>query len=144
MAKAGDVFQVFANTVTIKVAGADSGGALAMFVEEAPPRAGVPMHVHRGAAETAFVLQGRYKISVGGELREVGPGEGVYLPADIPHAYTNVGDQPGQLLFTIFPSGLEDFFAEISRLNPDPATDMPEINRLAAMHRLEIVGPPID
>jgi hypothetical protein len=48
MAKVGDIFQVFINTVTIKVAGADNGGALAMFVEEVPPKAGVPMHVHKG------------------------------------------------------------------------------------------------
>jgi hypothetical protein len=33
MAKVGDVFQVFINTVTIKVAGTDNGGALAMLQE---------------------------------------------------------------------------------------------------------------
>jgi quercetin dioxygenase-like cupin family protein len=144
MAKAGDVFQVFTNTVTIKVTGADNGGALAMFVEEAPPNTGVPMHVHRGAAETLFVLKGRYRISVAGELREVGPGEGAYLPADVPHAYKNIGDQAGQLLFTIFPSGLEGFFEEISGRGPDPALDLSAINRIAAKYQLEIVGPPLD
>ena len=37
MAKVGDVFKVFTNTITIKVAGADDGGMLAMFLEEVPP-----------------------------------------------------------------------------------------------------------
>ena len=57
MAKVGDVFKVFTNTITIKVAGADNGGMLAMFLEEVPPKIGVPMHVHRGATETLFVLK---------------------------------------------------------------------------------------
>ena len=144
MAKAGDVFQVFTNTVTIKVAGADNGGALAMFVEAVPPKTGVPMHVHRGATETLFVLKGRYKISVAGAVRELGAGDGAYLPADVPHAYTNIDDQTGQLLFTIYPSGLDGFFEEISKSGLDPATQLPAINRIAAKYRLEIVGPPLD
>ena len=106
MAKVGDVFKVFTNTITIKVAGADNGGMLAMFLEEVPPKIGVPMHVHRGATETLFVLKGHFKISIAGEIRELGLGDGVYLPADVPHAYKNITDQTGQLLFTIYPSGL--------------------------------------
>ena len=72
------MFKVFTNTITIKVAGADNGGTLAMFVEEVLPKIGVPMHVHRGATETLFVLKGHFKISVAGEIRELGANDGVY------------------------------------------------------------------
>jgi quercetin dioxygenase-like cupin family protein len=144
MAKVGDVFQVFINTVTIKVAGTDNGGALAMFVEEVPPKAGVPMHVHKGATETLFVLKGRFRVSVAGEICELNEGDGAFLPADVPHAYKNIDDQRGQLLFTIYPSGLDRFFEEISRSGFDPATQLPDINRIAAKYQLEIVGPPLE
>ena len=144
MAKSGDVYRVFTNTITIKVAGADNDGALAMFVEEVPAMAGVPMHVHNGATETLFLLKGRYKISVAGKVRELREGDGVYLPADVPHAYTNIDSQRGQLLFTIYPSGLEGFFEEISQSGLDPATQLPDINRIAARYQLEIVGPPLE
>jgi quercetin dioxygenase-like cupin family protein len=144
MAKVGDVFQVFINTVTIKVAGADNGGALAMFVEEVPANAGVPMHVHKGATETLFVLNGRFKISVAGKVRELSEGDGAFLPADVPHAYRNIDNQRGQLLFTICPSALDGFFEEISRSGLDPATQLPDINRIAAKYQLEIVGPPLE
>jgi quercetin dioxygenase-like cupin family protein len=143
MAKVGDVFQVFINTVTIKVAGADNGGALAMFVEEVPPNTGVPMHVHKGATETVFVQRGRFKISVAGKVRELSEGDGAFLPADVAHAYSNISNERGQLLFTIYPSGLEGFFEEISRSGLDPATQLPDINRVAAKYQLEIVGPPL-
>jgi quercetin dioxygenase-like cupin family protein len=144
MPKVGDVFQVFINTVTIKVAGADNGGALAMFVEEVPAKTGVPMHVHKGATETVFVKKGRFKISVAGKLCELSEGDGAFLPADVPHAYTNVGNERGQLLFTIYPAGLDGFFEEISKSDLDPATQLPDINRVAAKYQLEIVGPPLD
>jgi quercetin dioxygenase-like cupin family protein len=144
MAKVGDVFKVFTNTITIKVAGADNGGTLAMFLEEVPPKIGVPMHVHRGATETLFVLKRHFKISVAGEIRELGTSDGVYLPADVPHAYKNIDDQIGQLLFTIYPSGLDSFFEEISKSGLDPATELSAINRIAAKYQLEIVGPPLD
>ena len=144
MARTGDVYRVFTNTVTIKVAGADNGGALSMFVEEVPPKIGVPMHVHRGATETLFVLNGQFKISVAGEILELSANDGVYLPADVPHAYKNIDDQPGQLLFTIYPSGLDGFFEEISKSGLDPAAELSAINRIAAKYQLEIVGPPLD
>jgi quercetin dioxygenase-like cupin family protein len=144
MAKVGDVFQVFINTVTIKVAGAENGGALAMFVEEVPAKTGVPMHVHKGATETVFVQKGHFKISVAGKLRKLSEGDGAFLPADVPHAYTNIASERGQLLFTIYPSGLEGFFEEISQSGLDPATQLADINRIAAKYQLEIVGPPLD
>jgi quercetin dioxygenase-like cupin family protein len=80
MAKVGDVFKVFTNTITIKVAGADNDGT-----KKFPPKIGVPKHVHRGAAETLFVLDGHFNIFVAGEIRELYSGDGIYLPADIPH-----------------------------------------------------------
>ncbi len=115
MAKSGDVFKVFTNTMTIKVASHESGGTLAMFIDEAPPDTGPPMHVHKDVGETAFVLQGTYKVSGGGELSELAAGEGAFLPANVPHTYKNISDDVGRVLFTVLPCGLENFFEEISQ-----------------------------
>jgi len=144
MAKAADVFHVLGNTITMKVAAADSDGALAMFVEEVPAKAGVPMHVHKAATETWFVLKGNFRVSVNGEIRELGEGDGLYFAPNVPRAFKNVGDKVGELLFTIIPSGPEGFFEEISAGTFDPATDLPEIIRIAAKYQLEIVGPPLE
>jgi hypothetical protein len=90
-----------------------------------------------------FVLKGRFKISIAGKVRELSEGEGAFLPADVPHAYSNIDDQNGQLLFTIYPSGLEGFFEEISQSGLNPQTQLPDINRIAAKYQLEIIGPPL-
>jgi quercetin dioxygenase-like cupin family protein len=144
VAKAGDVFHVLGNTITMKVAATDSNGALAIFVEEVPSKAGVPLHVHKAAAETWFVLKGNFRVSVNGEIRELAEGDGLYFAPNVPRAFKNVGDRAAQLLFTVFPSGPEGFLEEISAGNFDPAVDLTEIIRIAAKYQLEIVGPPID
>ena len=62
--------------------------------------------------------------------------------ADMPRTWRN---ERGQLLFTmIYPSGLDGFFEEISRSGLDPATQLPDINHIAAKYQLEIVGPPLE
>ena len=145
MARAGDVFKVFDNTITIMVSRHDSNGALTMFIDEAPPNTGPPMHVHKDIGETAYVLQGTYKVNVGGELRELGQGEAAFLPANVPHTYKNISDGAGRVLFTVLPGGLDDFFEEISkRSDLHPPEDLPAINEIAAKYQMEIVGPPLD
>jgi len=144
MAKSGDVYEVLGNTITMKVTATDSNGALAIFVEEVPAKAGVPLHLHKAVAETWFVLKGNFRISVNGEIRELAEGDGLYVAPNVPRAFKNVGDKVGELLFTIIPSGPEGFFEEISAGTFDPATDLPEIIRIAAKYQLEIVGPPLE
>ena len=39
---------------------------------------------------------------------------------------------------------VEGFFEEISQSGLDPATQLPDINRIAAKYQLEIVGPPLE
>ena len=133
MAIAGDVYQVFTNRISIKVASGDNGGEVAMWLTDAPPGSGVPLHVHWDAAETIFVRRGRFIIRLGDELIEVGPGDGMHLPANVPHAYKNFGDEPGQLVFTVMPGGVEGFFEEISqRSDLHPPDDLAAINAIAA------------
>jgi quercetin dioxygenase-like cupin family protein len=44
----------------------------------------VPSHQHPNE-QIASVLEGRLRFVVGGEEREVGPGESVAVPANVPH-----------------------------------------------------------
>jgi hypothetical protein len=39
---------------------------------------------------------------------------------------------------------IDGFFEEISQSGLDPATQLPNINRIAAKYQLEIVGPPLE
>ncbi|CCD00804.1 protein of unknown function (plasmid) [Azospirillum baldaniorum] len=44
----------------------------------------LPVHFHR-EDQLTFVLAGRRRFVIAGDLREAGPGEGVHIPAGLPH-----------------------------------------------------------
>lgn len=64
------------------------------------------------------------------------PGAFLHLKKGIPHTYKNIGNNTGRLLFTIIPTGFENFFAEVGILieNEDifspPSIDTIDITKI--------------
>ena len=136
------------------VRGDQTAGALAVVEHELAPRTlGAPMHVHEREDEISFVLAGRLGVQIGDDVLEAGPGDTVFKPRGVPHAFWNAGDEPLRLLEHITPAGFEQYFAELAPLldgdgPPDFAAlaalqaryaltmDMESLPRLMAQHRL--------
>jgi quercetin dioxygenase-like cupin family protein len=51
------------------------------------PGSEVPSHTHPHE-QTGYVARGRVRFTVGGEERELGPGDGYHIPGEVPHAVT--------------------------------------------------------
>ena len=68
------------------------------------------MHTHRNEDEYSYVLEGRLGVQLGDEVLEAGPGELVFKPRGVPHAFWNAGDEPLRLLELISPAGFENYF----------------------------------
>jgi mannose-6-phosphate isomerase-like protein (cupin superfamily) len=58
------------------------------------PGAEVPTHTHEESVEILYVERGRARMVVESETFEIGPGDGVYIPAAVPHSAEVVGDEP--------------------------------------------------
>lgn len=60
-----------------------------------------PRHLHPNCAEVLVVLEGRivHVIEDGGEV-EMGPGDCIAVPADLPHQARNIGDVDAVLMVT--------------------------------------------
>jgi len=72
--------------------GADHGDvAVSVYLVEAQPGRGAPLHVHE-YDEIVFVQEGRSRIVVENEIRDVGPGEILIVKAQTPHGFINAGD----------------------------------------------------
>lgn len=65
--------------------------AISVYLVEAQPGRGAPLHTHE-YDEIAFVQEGRARIVVGGESRDVGPGDIVVIKARTPHGFVNIGE----------------------------------------------------
>ena len=81
--------------------------AVLISAEEAPNFAmrkfsiepGGSMLLHTNKVEhEQYVLRGRARVRLGGEICEVRAGDIVFIPADMPHYYVNIGDEPFEFI----------------------------------------------
>lgn len=132
----------------VKVAGGDTQGRLTQMLVVDGRGAAPPLHVHHEVDETFYLISGEMTIFVGDEQFEAGPGDMVFGPRGLPHAYL-VRSETVEFLATFTPAGIEDFFSEIAigvvpgeakpaPVMPDPA----KFAQTAAKFGIEVVGPP--
>jgi mannose-6-phosphate isomerase-like protein (cupin superfamily) len=110
--------------VVIHADAESTGGALGVM-EEVPPLADTPLHVHANEDELFYALEGEHVIQVGAEEHRIGPGETVFGPRGVPHAQQRVVPGEGRILIVVTPGGFEGFFRALaeadrrSKLGPD-------------------------
>jgi quercetin dioxygenase-like cupin family protein len=131
-------------TLTYKVTGDDTDGALDIFVLRIQPMSGPPLHIHHQQHETIYFLNGCYKVQLGDEVFRCEAGGFVHIPMGVRHAFMNVGDEPGECMITFSPGGTARFFEEFAPVvrgaaHPDPTKIAP----IFAAHGWELVGPPL-
>jgi mannose-6-phosphate isomerase-like protein (cupin superfamily) len=130
--------------ITIKVSGADNGGAIAVLEVSTVVDSGAPLHIHHVENEWFYVLEGEYDIQVGDRLFNLKRGASVYAPRLIPHSWHDVGEAPGRMLVVAQPAGgMEAFAKDLFRLAGTGAPDPSAMKALFEKHNMEIVGPPL-
>jgi mannose-6-phosphate isomerase-like protein (cupin superfamily) len=109
---------------------AQTDGRFALIEHTIPPRKlAAPMHVHEREDEYSFVLSGRMGAQIGDEIVEAGPGELVFKPRGIWHAFWNASDQETHLLELISPGDFAGYFDELAPLLAGDGP--PEFDKLA-------------
>lgn len=144
----GNSFWVLGDLYTFKATGKQTNGAFTVIDQVIQPGGGPPPHVHRREDEAFYVLEGRFSFLSGEKQTEAEAGAFIYVPKGTLHTFKNTGEQPGRLLVTITPSGLEEFFYAIGSpakdlKNPPPFDPgvIDKIMRLAGDHAMEVVMP---
>jgi quercetin dioxygenase-like cupin family protein len=103
----------------------------------APRGLAAPMHVHEREDEYSYILEGEVGVQVGDEVAVGRPGDLIFKPRGIWHAFWNAGDAPARLLEIISPAGFERFFAEVAPLfEGDGPPDFEAIARVQASYGL--------
>src|SRR5215217_3545251 len=148
--------------IRFMIGGEESGGNFALVEHPIGARAlAAPMHTHEREDEYTYVLEGEVGVQVGEEVLLARPGDLVFKPRGVPHAFWNPSEEPARALEIISPAGFERYFAELAPLFPpankgllDEAAvgavrekyglemDMGSIPVLAERHGLAIDAPP--
>ena len=135
----GERVNLLALGVRFMIDGARTGGAFSLVEHPMPPRSlGSPIHTHKNEDEYSYVLEGRVGLQLGDEVLEAGPGDLVFKPRGVPHAFWNAGDEPARLLEIISPAGFEDYFRELAPLLAAPERDEAAMGEVVAKYELDI------
>jgi len=148
--------------IRFMIGGEQTEGNFALVEHPIGPRAlAAPMHTHEHEDEYTYVLEGEVGVQIGEEVLVARPGDLVFKPRGVPHAFWNATDTPARVLEIISPAGFERYFAELAPLLP-PANqgpldeeavgvvrekyglemDMGSIPVLAERHGLAVDAPP--
>jgi len=68
---------------------------------------GAMPHSHPGIEQVCYVLEGRAIAEVGGQKREMGPGDCCFFPEGMRHVFTVVSDTPVKVLVIYTPQYAE-------------------------------------
>jgi quercetin dioxygenase-like cupin family protein len=130
------------NILDVKVSGKDTNGDLAIFEQTSlSPGRGTPLHVHPNQDEIFSVLDGEYAFLVGDDRYRLKTGDSIFLPRQVPHAWTQVSAR-GKMQVTLQPAGkLEEFFVTMAALKTEPTEQ--EVARIFAAHDMKVLGPPL-
>jgi quercetin dioxygenase-like cupin family protein len=135
----GEVVHLLALGVRFLIDGERTGGAFSLVEHPLPPRAlGAPLHTHHHEDEYSYVLEGRFGVRLGDDTLEAGPGDLLFKPRGVAHAFWNAGDEPARLLELISPAGFENYFREMAPLLAATERDRAAIDQVVARYQLDI------
>ena len=106
----GRQLRVITDLVTITATAADAAGAYCLYESVTPPSGGFPPHVQRYEDEAIYVLDGRYRVLLGDEEIDVGPGTFTFIPRGTVHGFVNAGTEPARMLVIVTPGGIQETF----------------------------------
>jgi quercetin dioxygenase-like cupin family protein len=141
----GDAIWMLGGLYEMKARAEETNGAMTVAELTIPENCGPPPHLHEGG-EAVYVLEGRLRYQVGGDVVEAGPGAFFYFPPGTVETFEPIGRV--RLLAIYSPGGMDQFFTEAgepARTRGVPAqAGPPDIERmvsLGAQHGLQLLPP---
>ena len=133
---------VNANIQDVKISGKDTNGALAIFEQTSLSQGkGTPLHIHPNQDEIFQVLEGEYYFKVGDDKFRLSAGESIFLPRQVPHAWTQISEK-GRMTVILQPAGkLEEFFVTLAALDKAPTPE--ELKKIFSDNEMIVAGPPL-
>ena len=142
----GQTNDLFGDTYTVKAAGDETDGVLAVIEADlAPKSSGTPLHINTLEDENYYVVEGTLTFRIGEETIEAPAGSFVHIPKGVVHTHWNGTSERVRLLGVPTPAGFEKFFADLAELMSQMPPGPPDMSRIGAIYGkygLEVVGPP--
>lgn len=100
---------------------------------------GPPVHIHRDAAESFYVIEGQYRFHLDGRDFICAAGSFVYVPVGMAHTFSSM--TPGTRKLNLYtPAAMVGSFDELAAGTKD-GMDAQALHEIAERYAMEIVGP---
>jgi len=138
----GQTLSVVGGNYRVLVSGKQTNGAFSTIEMLVPPQNGPGPHSHADFYESFYIVDGEVEVHSEAGTYTAQKGAFVLIPeGGVIHYFKNVSDKMAQLLCTVVPAGLEDFFEEIGepvaagQFLPPPPMDTESIKRIQDIAR---------
>lgn len=148
-----NTYRYAGGTVSILIDGKDTGGVFSLWEGVQKPGSEPPLHVHHTSDETFYILEGRIRFLIGGQVHDAGPGDVVFAPRGIPHAF-KIKSAVARAMTFCTPSGFEEWFRQLGEpaasfdlpdhVSPFSESDYPKMLALGRQLHTEVVGGNVD
>lgn len=127
--------------VAVKASRVQTGGAFTLVAtKETLAGGGPPLHVHRDAAESFYVIEGSYLMHLDGRDYECPADSFVYVPRGMPHTFKVTS--PGSRKLNLYtPAAMEGYFDDLAAAIGE-GLDEEGLSAIAERYDMEILGPP--
>ena len=130
------------DTAKIKAGTSQTNGSMTVIELVIGPKQGPALHKHHRDDELWVVLEGEFRFKAGGAMLLASTGGLAFGPRGTPHAFQNIGTEPGRLLVVTTPSGLEGFFQDFAARLRGGSVGPEALSEVGLAYGLEFVGPP--
>jgi len=128
--------------IDAKVPPVDTTGDLYIIEHTDEAKGGPPRHVHHAQDEWFYVLEGGYRMEIGEERFDLGAGDSILAPREVPHVWAHVSEGKGRLIIAFQPAGqMESFLGALAEMGSAPAPEV--MAPLFASHGMTMLGPPL-
>ncbi|MFC5219652.1 cupin domain-containing protein [Streptomyces coerulescens] len=125
--------------IYVKLTGQDTKGAYSLFEYVVPPGlGGPPTHIHSREDELFVCVAGQVTVELAGQVHRLSPGSVLLMPRGVPHMFYNEGEAEGRVIAVVSPSGLENYYRDLSALPPGPR-DMAKVAEVMKKHGLSLL-----
>lgn len=128
--------------LAIKLSADDTNGELLVFQHTNMGKGGPPRHVHHAQDEWFYVVAGEFAAEIGNQKFTLRPGDSLFAPRGVPHAWAHIGEGPGTLITSVSPAGTFETFIRETTRHPTLPSEA-EIARAFEAHNMRVLGPPL-
>jgi quercetin dioxygenase-like cupin family protein len=131
----------------IAISAAQSGGAFTLIEANVAFQGGPPPHIHTLEDETFYIVEGSFEFWVGGQIILANPGDTIFAPRHVPHAWRCVSQGGGRAFGMATPGeNFEQFFVALGgmglRGKPTPS-QIADVCALGERHGLQMLPPSV-